>query len=88
MAVLTPMTNMNLLLLEIGKMSKTGIKVKLVGQDGNIFNLTGLCREALRANTRTELQFEKLWWDFFNEIQKCKSYEEALCVMMDWFEVK
>jgi len=82
MAVPILMTNMNPLLLEIGKMSKTGIKVKLVGQDGNVFNLIGICTTALRRNGMRDKVAE-----FQKEVMSSHSYEEALCVMMDWFEV-
>ena len=40
-------------------MAKTDIKVKLVGEDGNIFNLLGICRRALQKAKRMDL------WDEF-----------------------
>ena len=64
-------------------MSKTGINVKLVGQDGNVFNLIGICTTALRRNGMRDKVAE-----FQNEVMNAGSYDEALCVMMDWFEVR
>lgn len=64
-------------------MSKTGIKVKLVGQDGNVFNLIGICTQALRRNGMSDKVTE-----FQKEVMSAGSYDEALCVMMNWFEVR
>lgn len=64
------------------EMSKTGIKVKLVGEDGNVFNLIGICTQALRRNGMRDKVDE-----FQKEVMSSKSYEEALSVMMKWFDV-
>lgn len=72
--------------------SKTGLKVELSGKNGNVFNLIAICRNALKDNR--DLVTEKLGKDintliedFTNEVYKSKSYDEALCVMSDWFDV-
>lgn len=63
-------------------MSKTGIKVKLIGEDGNVFNLIGICSKALKDHKMSDKVTE-----FQKEVTSSHSYEEALCVMMDWFDV-
>lgn len=57
---------------------------KLIGQNGNIFNLLGIAKQALIAEGKDERA---------NELQKvvttqCKSYDEALCVIMNYVEVE
>lgn len=63
-------------------MSKTSIKVKLIGEDGNIFNLIGICSHALKENGMNDKIDE-----FVKEVTSSNSYDEALSVMIDWFEV-
>jgi hypothetical protein len=56
-------------------------KVQLVGQDGNVFNLTGICTKALkRAGQYEEAQ------ELQKRIWKCGSYEEALSIMLEYVE--
>ena len=58
-------------------------KCKLVGEDGNIFNLLGLAANSLR---RAEMR------SVVKEMQKrvfaCKSYDEALVIIMEYVEVE
>lgn len=63
-------------------MSKTGIKVKLIGEDGNVFNLIGICSHALKENGMSNKIDE-----FVKEVTSSHSYDEALGVMMNWFDV-
>ena len=64
-------------------MSKTNISVKLTGKDGNVFNLIGICTQALREHgLKNEIA------KFQAEVTSSKSYEEALCVMINWFNVE
>lgn len=63
-------------------MSKTGIKVKLIGEDGNVFNLIGICSCTLKENGMSNKIDE-----FVKEVTSSHSYDEALCVIMNWFEV-
>ena len=58
------------------------ISVRLVGQDGNIFNLMGIVSRALRTNG-----FGDEVDDFVSEVTSSKSYHEALAVMMQWVNV-
>ena len=57
-------------------------RCKLIGEDGNIFNLIGLASRALRnagfADKATEMS---------NKVIRCSSYEQALAVIMDYVEV-
>jgi hypothetical protein len=57
-------------------------KVKLTGQDGNVFNLLGICKRALeRANLREESK--QLTQRVFN----CSSYGETLVIMEEYCEI-
>lgn len=58
---------------------KTKVKVKLIGQDGNIFNLTGIVMSALR-----QAGYRDLAKELPTEIMKCNSYEEALCKLGEY----
>lgn len=58
-------------------------KCKLVGEDGNIYNLMGIASRALKKN---ELEEEAK--EMFNKITtEAKSYDEALCIIMDYVDV-
>ena len=59
------------------------ISVQLTGQDGNVFNLMGIVSRALRTNG-----FGNEVDDFVSEVTSCKSYHEALAVMMSWVDVQ
>jgi hypothetical protein len=56
-------------------------KVKLVGEDGNVFNLLGICVRALKKVGQHEEA---------KELQKrvfgCGSYDEALVIMMEYID--
>jgi len=58
-------------------------RVKLIGKDGNIFNLVGLVREALRKDRAGHDVIEK----FTEEIKQSKSYDDALQVIMKYVDV-
>ncbi len=57
-------------------------EVELVGQDGNVFNLMGICSKALRRAGQNEEAIE-----MNNKIRKASSYDDALCIMMDYCDV-
>ena len=61
---------------------QTGIHVKLVGEDGNVFNLLGICKRALDRNGKSNL-----WNDFYKEATS-GDYYHALAVMTEWFIVE
>lgn len=68
-------------MLNKNKMEKP--KVQLTGKDGNVFNLLGICTKALKKvgmyQESTELT---------NKVFGCGSYDEALCVMMEYCDVE
>jgi hypothetical protein len=57
---------------------------KLVGENGNVYNLMAICCNALKGagmgNEAKEMQ-EKI-------VKTAKSYEEALAIMMDYCDVE
>jgi hypothetical protein len=56
-------------------------KVQLVGKDGNVFNLIGICSKALkRAGQHEEAK------ELQNRVMSCGSYDEALCIMLEYVE--
>ncbi len=64
-------------------MSKqTGIKLKLVGTDGNAFAVMGAARYALRKHGRNDLVEEFL--------EECTTgdYNHLLATCMEWFDVE
>ena len=62
-------------------MSKTGITVKIIGADGNVFNLLGICRRALGRAGRLDL------WDEFYKEATSGDYNHALATIADYFEI-
>lgn len=58
-------------------------KCKLVGTDGNIFNLIGLARKALREAGQRELGEEMT-----NRVYGAESYDEVLQIKMGYVEVE
>lgn len=58
-------------------------KCKLVGQNGNIFNLIGIAQRVLKENGQNEQAKE-----LANKIMTtAKSYDEALQIIMEYVEV-
>ena len=62
-------------------MPKTDIKVRIIGADGNVFNLLGICRRALGRAGKIEL-----WNEFYKEATS-GDYNHALATIADWFVV-
>jgi len=57
-------------------------KVKLIGENGNVFNLMGICSKALKREG-----LEKEAKEMSNKIFDCGSYDEALQIMMEYCDV-
>jgi AmiR/NasT family two-component response regulator len=58
-------------------------KCKLIGEDGNIFNLMGIASRTLkRAGLKKQAE------EMVDRITKSKSYEEALGIIMEYVEVE
>ena len=55
---------------------------KLIGEDGNIFNLMGLAARALRCNGLAEQAAEMT-----ARIHACGSYDEALCIIGEYVNI-
>ena len=62
-------------------MSKTGITVKILGADGNVFNLFAICRRALAREGRLDL------WNEFHKEATSADYKHALATIADYFEI-
>ena len=56
-------------------------KVQLVGQDGNVFNLLGICTRALKRTGQSEEAKE-----LQNRVMSCGSYDEALTIMLEYVD--
>jgi hypothetical protein len=58
------------------------MKAKLIGQDGNVFNLLSICRNALVRAGESEKAKELMERAF-----KCGGYHEALALMMEYIRL-
>lgn len=57
-------------------------KCKLIGKDGNIFNLMGIAHGTLfRAGQKKEAE------EMVRRIQQSQSYEEALCIIDEYVDI-
>ena len=58
-------------------------KVKLIGENGNIFNLLGICTKSLQkiGSYAEAKEMQKM-------IAMSSSYDEALSILMDFCDVK
>lgn len=63
-------------------MAKTNIKVKLVGANGNAFNIMALVTKALKKNGRKDLV------DAYINEATSGDYDELLRVTMEYVEVE
>ena len=55
---------------------------KLIGEDGNIFNLMGLAARTLRHSGLAEQATEMT-----GRIHECGSYDEALCIIGEYVNI-
>ena len=62
-------------------MPKTDINVRIIGENGNIYNLLGICRRELGRAGKIEL------WDEFYKEATSGDYNHALATIADWFIV-
>ena len=62
-------------------MAKTDIKVPIIGANGNVFNLLGICKTALRRAGKIEL------WDEFYKEATSGDYNHVLVTISDYFEI-
>ena len=57
-------------------------KAKVIGQDGNVFNLIGICQRAL-IKAKQDGKSKEMRERVFNS----KSYDEALVIMAEYCEL-
>lgn len=55
------------------------VKAPIIGADGNIFNLIGICSKCLEKKG-----YKKEALEMYKKVQECKSYDEALCTLQDY----
>ena len=60
------------------------VTVPLTGEDGNIFFIIGRARKIARRAGAPADEIDQ----FSNEVGAAQSYEDALGVVEDWFEVE
>lgn len=58
------------------------IKVNLIGEDGNIFNLVGIISREMRRNGLEELASEMR-----NRVFNSESYDNALQIIMEYVDI-
>ena len=58
-------------------------KVRLVGRDGNVFNLMGITAKALK---KAGLEKEKK--EMMDKVIRASSYDQALQIIMEYVEVE
>ena len=61
---------------------KTDLRVKLTGQNGNVFNLIGIVRKAL-----IEANHKDLAKEMQDRVFKAESYNDALNIMDEYVEI-
>jgi hypothetical protein len=55
---------------------------KLIGEDGNVFNLAGIVSRTLKENDLDD-EAKEVW----NKLKECKSYDESLQLFMQYVEI-
>jgi hypothetical protein len=61
--------------------SKEKPTAKLVGENGNIFNLIGICARVLKKNGQDPKEM-------IGKATSCRSYDEALMVLAEYVEIE
>ena len=65
---------------EMKRLKQTNLEVKLIGENGNIFNLLGIVSKELKRHDFL-IEADQLW----KEVQEnAKSYEEALAIIQKY----
>ena len=64
--------------------------LKIIGEDGNVFNLIGIAKRKFRElnNEEPDYGWDKKWVEFLDRVESSKSYDEALQVFMDYFDIE
>lgn len=63
--------------------------IRLVGEDGNVFNLLGICRSAMKRYQEVDPSYNAVmnYDEMFKEVEQ-GDFENALRVMMGWLHVR
>ena len=61
----------------------TKLKVKLSGENGNVFNIIGICSKVLKRNGQREVATE-----FTEKCFNASSYDEVLMLCHEYFDVE
>ena len=63
--------------------------IEIIGADGNIFNLLAIAKRRFRELNREEPEAEwnDTWLEFLDKVESSESYDEALVLFMDYFEI-
>ena len=63
--------------------------IKIIDENGNIFNLLAIAKRKFRELNEEEPEkgWNEKWLKFLNEVESSKDYDEALRVFMDYFDV-
>lgn len=64
-------------------MENSKLKVKLIGEDGNVFNLIGIVRRKL-----VEVGMSNEAEEMVERAYKCQSYDEVLRLFTEYVEVE
>lgn len=59
------------------------LKVELVGQNGNIFNLMAVVKQAMEQHNVAPNEIKA----FINQVKTSQDYDQALCCIMRWVKV-
>lgn len=57
------------------------MKAPIIGADGNVFNLIGICQKALKTNG-----YEDMAKELTDRVKNSHSYDEALQIMFEYVE--
>ena len=66
------------------------LSLKIIGEDGNIFNILSIARRALKEEYRKngEEKYEKMWQELSDRIYEAETYEEALSILGEYFTLE
>jgi len=74
------------------KMPKYPIVIKSIGEDGNIFSIMGRVNRDLKRYLTNEgispLKIKEIIANFNDAVMDSGSYNNALCVVMEWVDVE
>lgn len=65
------------------------IKIKLIGEDGNIFNLLAIARRTLKELLleTDDSRYEDIWNKLHDDVTSSDSYDEALNHFIQVFDI-